>query len=103
MRKIEERENVGGVINKEAKLGEINHVHLARDSISELSYVDSVGVNDVSNKSKHGNASMLDFRFAKETDGGFGGGVPEALLGQTQRVEESNDRIAFLSQISKVG
>lgn len=62
--------------------------------------MNSVCVNDVSNECKHGNTSVLDLRFAKEANGGFGGGVPEALLSQTQGVEESDNGVTFLGQIS---
>ena len=65
-----------------------------------LPYVNSVCVNNVSNKSKHGNTSVLDLRFTKEANGGFWGGVPEVLFSQTQGVEESDNRVAFLCQIS---
>jgi hypothetical protein len=45
---------------------------------------------------------MLDFRFPDETNGLLRGGVPEALLGESKRVEEANDRVALLSQNGKV-
>lgn len=40
---------------------------------------DTVSVNNVSNKCKHGNTSVLDFGFSQETNGGLLGRAPEVL------------------------
>jgi hypothetical protein len=43
---------------------------------------DKVGLDDVSNESKHGNAAMLDFGLTKPANGGFVAVGPEVLFGE---------------------
>ena len=77
--------------------GERRTVHLHRPG-----EVDAIGVNDITDECKHGNTSVLDFRLTKETDGLFRSGIPEVLLGKTNRVEVTKDWVALLRQHGQI-
>ena len=62
-----------------------------------------VGVNNVTHKSEHSNTSMLHLRLAKESDGGLIALTPEFLIGERQRVEEWDDRVELLGEVTKIG
>ena len=64
--------------------------------------LDTVGVDNVSYESKHGNTSVLDLRVTKETDGGFIRSSPEFGLGEVEGVIESNNRVELLGKSLKV-
>ncbi len=48
--------------------------------------VDAIGLNNVSNKSSHGDASVLDFGMTQEADGSSLVAAPDGCVGQLQGV-----------------
>ena len=71
------------------------HLHGPRE-------LEAVGVGDVSDESKHGNAAVLDLRVAEETDGSLIGHAPELSLGEVERIVEANDGVQLLSEVLEV-
>lgn len=64
--------------------------------------LNSVSMDNVSDESKHGNATMLDFSVTKETNGGLVGGSPKGGLSEVQRIIKANNRVEFLGQNLKI-
>jgi hypothetical protein len=104
---------------KEADEAEDLPLGIVRDSIPESGRVgltregssvhlhgpwelDSICVDNVSNKGKHGNTSMLDLSVAQESDGGLVGSTPEFSLGKIERIIKSKNRVQFLRKNLKI-
>ena len=63
---------------------------------------DAVGVDDVANKSKHGDAAVLDFGLAEKSNGGLVARAPEVAIGKAKRVVETDGGVQALGKTLKV-
>ena len=59
---------------------------------------DAVGVDDVSNEGKHGNAAVLDLGLAEEADGGLVARAPEVGIGKAKGIVEADGRVEVLGE-----
>jgi hypothetical protein len=64
--------------------------------------LNSIGMNNVSNKGEHSNTGVLDLGMTEESNGGFIGGSPELGFGKVEGIVESNDRVELLGKDLKI-
>ena len=62
-----------------------------------------VALDAVSDKSKHGNTSMLDFRMAQKSNSGFVALAPEVSISQFEGIVEFNKGVQVSGKGFKIG
>lgn len=64
--------------------------------------LEPVGVGDVTDESKHGNAAMLDLSVTEEANGRLFSCAPKISLGEIEGVKETNNGVELLGENLKI-